>query len=220
MNAQPPLATPNPAASLGVILRSLAALVARRFLNHPRHVVFIIPLWRHLTRAACRLETLLARLAAGPLPPPRPRTPHQGGARRKPEFPTGRAWLIRALGPEAAVHAAQLEALLARPEAAADLLANPTAARILAPIRRMLGQVPPRQRKPRPPAPKAPLPPPIPAHQNLDPPANRPRRPVAPPTPPAQRIKSFLVLFCNSQARGGESDRPHPPGAVLVGARS
>ena len=182
MNAQPLPATPNPAASLGVILRSLAALVARRFLAHPRHVVFIIPLWRHLTRAAGRLETLIARLAAGPLPPPRPRAPHQGGAHRKPEFPTGRAWLIRALGPEAAVHAAQLEALLARPEAA-DLLANPTAARILAPIRCMLGQVPPRQRKPRPPAPKAPLPPPIPPHQNLDPPPNRPRRPWWLPPP-------------------------------------
>ena len=175
MHAQP-LATPNPAAPLGVILRSLAALIARRFLNHPRHAVFILPLWRHFTRAAGRLETLFARLAAGPLPPPRPRTPHPGGPHRQPEFPTSRAWLIRALGAEAAVHAAQLEAQLARPEAA-GLLANPAAARILAPIRRMLGLLPPRQRKPRPPVSKAPKPPPIPPHQNLDPPARRPTRP-------------------------------------------
>ena len=181
MHAQPP-ATPTPAAPLGVILRSLAALIARRFLNHPSHAVFILPLWRLLTRAAGRLESVCARLAAGPLPPPRPRTPHPGGTHRKPEFPKGRAWLIRALGAEAAVHAAQLEALLARPEAA-DLLANPTAVRILAPIRRLLGQVPPRRRKPRVPAPKPPPPPPIPPHQSLDPPARRPRRPWWLPPP-------------------------------------
>ena len=181
MHAQP-LPTPNPAATLGDILRALAALIARRFVSDPRRVVFIVPLWRLFTRAACRLETLFARLAVGPLPPPRPRTPHAGGTHRKPGIPTGRAWLIRVLGSEAAVHAAQLEALLARPEAA-DLVANPTAAHILAPIRRMLGQVPPRQRKPRAPAPKAPPLPPIPPHQNLDPPARRPTRPWWLPPP-------------------------------------
>ena len=182
MNAAPPLAVPPQAAPLGAILRSLAALVARRFLNHPRHAIFILPLWRHLTRAATRLETLFARLAAGPLPAPRPRTPHPGGPHRKPEFPTGRAWLIRALGAEAAVHSAQLEALLARPEAA-DLLANPAARRILAPIQRMLGLVPPRRRAPRAAAPKPPPPPPIPPHQSLDPPARRPRKPWWLPPP-------------------------------------
>ena len=169
MHAQPLLATPNPAAGIGGILRSLAALIARRFLNDPRHAVFIVPLWRLLTRAAGRLETLLARRAAAPLPSPRPRAPRPAGPRRKPAFPTGRAWLIRALGAEAAVHAAQIEALLARPEAA-DLLANPAARRILAPVRRILGLVPPRQRAPRRPAPK----PAIPPHQTLDPPARRP----------------------------------------------
>ena len=179
----PPLpATPNLAAPLGVILRSLAALIARRFLNHPRHAVFIIPLWRHLTRAATRLETLLTRLAAGPLSPPRPRTPHPGGPHRRPAFPTGRAWLIRALGAEAAACASQLQALLAEPEAAA-LLANPAARRTLAPIRRMLGLVPPRQRPRRPTAPPPPQPPPIPPHRTIDPPPNRPRRPWWLPPP-------------------------------------
>ena len=157
MNAQPLPATPNPAAAVGVILRDLAALIARRFLNHPLRAAFIIPLWRYLTRAAHRLDRLLARRAAGPLPPPRPRTPHPGGPRRKPGFPTGHAWLIRALGPEAAAYAAQLEALLARPEAA-DLLAHPAARRILAPIRRMLGLLPPRKAPAAPPRTRAPRP--------------------------------------------------------------
>ena len=174
MHAQP-LPTPTLAPRLGVILRNLAALIARGFLRDPRRVVFIIPLWRHLTRAAFRLETLLARLAAGPLPPPRPRTPHPGGPHRKPGFPTGRAWLIRALGAEAAACASQLQSLLAEPEAAA-LLANPAARRTLAPIRRMLGLVPPRPRPRRVSTPAAPppRPAPIPPHRSLDPKANRP----------------------------------------------
>ena len=183
MRAQP-LSSPNPAAPLGVILRGLAALVAHRFLRNPRHAVFIVPLWRLFTRAAGRVETLFARLAAGPIPPPRPRTPHPGGPRRKPEIPTGRGWLIRALGPEATAHASQLEALLAGPEAA-DLLANPTVRRILAPIRRLLGLVPPRQRKPRVLAARAQAapPPPIPPHQSLDPPRKNPSRPWWLPPP-------------------------------------
>ena len=184
MHTTPLPLPPTPAETLGAILRSLAALIARRFLRDPRHATFIVPLWRLIARAAGRLETLFARLAAGPMPPPRPRTPHPGGPHRKSEFPTGRGWLIRALGAEAAALASQLEALSARPEAA-DLLANPAAARILAPIRRMLGLLPPRQRKPRAPAPKAQAAPrpPIPAHQSIDPPRKNPTRPWWLPPP-------------------------------------
>ncbi len=58
---------PNPAPSfgvdsLGIILRTLAALIARRFLNHPLHATLTIPLWQHLTRAASRLDRLRAQL--------------------------------------------------------------------------------------------------------------------------------------------------------------
>jgi hypothetical protein len=141
MHAQPLPATPNLAPSLGVILRNLAALIARRFLHDSFHAALIIPLWQHLTRAARRLDRLLARLAAGPMPPPRPRASNHSGPRRKSAFPTTHAWLIRALGAEAAACAAQLEALLADP-AAADLLACTAARRTLAPIRRMLGLPP------------------------------------------------------------------------------
>ena len=187
MNTHPLPATPNPAATLGVILRSLAALVARRFLRHPLHAALTIPLWQHLSRAALRLETLFARLAAGPLPPPRPRTPHPGGSRRKSPFPTTRAWLIRALGPEATVYAAQLQALLADP-AAADLLATAAGRRTLAPIRHMLGLLPRRKRRPAAPTPpqarSAPQrPDPIPHRPTLDPLPRRPHRPWWLPPP-------------------------------------
>ena len=172
MHAPPLLATSPLAPRLGVVLRALAALVASRFLRDPRRVVYIVPLWRLLTRAATRLETLFARLAAGPLPPPRPRPPHPGGPRRKPAFPTTRAWLIRALGAEAAACASQLQSLLAEPEAAL-LLANPAARRTLAPIRRMLGLTDPRPRPRRTPVVRR-SPPPLPPHRSLDPHPPRP----------------------------------------------
>jgi hypothetical protein len=158
MHAQPLPATPNLAPSFGVVLRNLAALIARRFLHDPFHAALIIPLWQHLTRAARRLDRLLARLAAGPMPPPRPRASNHSGPHRRSPFPTTSAWLIRALGAEAAACAAQLEALLADP-AAADLLACTAARRTLAPIRRMLGLPPAHPPRPITPASAAPLPP-------------------------------------------------------------
>jgi hypothetical protein len=189
MSAQPFPTTPNLTASfggtgIGVILCNLAALIARRFLHHPLHAALTIPLWQHVTQAALRLDRLLARLAAGPMPPPRPRASNHSGPRRRSAFPTTRGWLIRALGPEAAVCAAQLESLLADP-AAADLLACTAVRRTLAPIRHMLGLSPARPRRaaaaspqpaPAPPRQPPPRPDPIPRGPTIDPPPRRPRR--------------------------------------------
>jgi hypothetical protein len=169
MKASPtPFRAPDFAARLGVILAGLAALVARRFLRDPFHAALIVPLWTHITRAARRLNHAFARLAAGRAP--RPRRPHPAGPYRRPAFPTRRGWLVVALGAEAAAYASQLASLLAEP-AAADALADSLAARrSLAPIRRMLGLVPPRPRRPRVRA----------RPQAAPPPAAAPR-----PTPPA-----------------------------------
>ena len=191
MHAQPLPANPTLAAgSIGVILRNLAALIARRLLNDPLHAGFIIPLWQHFTRAAQRLDRLIARLAAGPIPPPRPRASSHSGPRHPPAFPTARAWLIRALGAEGAIYAAQIEARLADP-ATADLLACTAARRTLAPIRRMLGlaAAPPRRpaaaasRQPAPTRQPSPQPDPIPPHPTIDKPPRRPRRPWWLPPP-------------------------------------
>ena len=149
MNAQPLPATPNLAANLGVILRDLAAIIARRLLRHPLHAILIIPLCRHIARTTRRLEHLLARLTAGPLPPPRPRVNSHSGPRHKSPFPTKSAWLVGILGHEAAACASRLEALLAAPDAA-ELLACTAGRRALAPIRRMLGLTLPRPRRPAP----------------------------------------------------------------------
>ncbi len=148
---------PDFARRFGLILTTLAALIARRFLREPRLAAFIVPLWSRLNRAARRFERLMARLAAGRLPKPRksgPGGPHRGAD----TLPTGRGWLVRALGPEAAASATQLEALLAEPAAAELLAAAPTARRILRPLARLLaiGAFAPRPAKRPRPAPTAP----------------------------------------------------------------
>ncbi len=187
MHAHPTYTPPNPAPGFGVLLRNLAALIAARLLHDKRLAPLTIPLWQLLTNAALRLDRLLARLAAGPLPLPRSRANTRSVPRRPSVFPTTRAWLIRALGAEAAAYAAQLEALLADP-AAADLLASPAARRALAPIRRMLGLPAARPSAPASPAAASPRkasprPAPIPHHPSLDPLPGRPSRPWWLPPP-------------------------------------
>jgi hypothetical protein len=150
MPASPTLSrAPDFAQRLGAILLGLAALVARRFLRDPFRAPLIVPLWTHLSRAARRLDRAFAHLAAGLPPRPRAAKPHPVSPRRASAFPARRGWLAAALGPEAAAYASQIESLLAEP-AAADALARSLAARrTLAPIRRMLGLVAPRPRRPR-----------------------------------------------------------------------
>ncbi len=179
---------PDFAHRLGGILAGLAALVARSFLRDPFRAPLILPLWKHLTRAARRLNRAFARLAAGHAP--RPCRPHSAGPHRAAVLPTRRGWLAAALGPEAAAYASQIESLLTEPAAAAAVAQSLAARRTLAPIRRMLGLAAPRPRplaSPRPlreglgegfapPAPAA-APRPIPPHWLRDaapPPAARP----------------------------------------------
>ncbi len=150
---------PDFARRLGLILATLAALVARRFLRVPHLVPLIIPLWRRLTRAARRFDRLMARLAAGRLPRPHPSGP---SGPRAAVLPTGRLWLIRALGPEVAACATQLQALLAEPAAAAILADVPAARRIVLPLGRLLGlRACALARRPRAPRPARPRPPPL-----------------------------------------------------------
>ena len=172
---------PDFAHRLASILAGLAALIARRFLRDPFRAPLIVPLWTHLTRAARRLKCAFARLAAG-LPAPKPRRPHASGPYRRPVLPTRPAWLVAALGSEAAAYASQLKSLLAEPEAADALARSLAARRTLAPISRMLGLAAPRRRQPRArPQPPPPLAPaivhPTPPPWLRDPPPARTARP-------------------------------------------
>ena len=146
---------PDLARRVGLILAALAALVARRLLRHPRLGALIIPLWTRLNRAARRFERLMARLAAGALPKPRA-SGHGGCHRSANALPTGRGWLVAALGSEGAAYAFQLQTLLTEPAAVELLALAPTAQRIIRPLTRMLaiGAFAPRPRPARA-APKA-----------------------------------------------------------------
>ena len=136
----------------GFILTALAALIARRFLREPRLVTLIVPLWNRLTRAACRCERLMARVATGRLP--RPSRPGRSSPHLRTALPRGRGWLVRTLGWEAAGCASQLESLLAEPAAAELLALAPSTGRIIRPIAHLLGiravalPAPPRVRQP------------------------------------------------------------------------
>jgi len=188
-----PLA-PDFAHRLGAILAGLAALIARSFLRDPFRAPLILPLWTHLNRAARRLNRAFARLAAGLPSRPRAAKPRASGPHSKPAFPTRRGWLAAALGPEAAAYASQIESLLAEP-AAADALARSLAARrTLAPIRRMLGLVAPRPRRPsRPRVRPQPPPAPVAAPRPIPPPWLRDPAPRAAARPwwlPPPRLRS------------------------------
>jgi len=137
---------PDLARRVGLILAALVALIARRFLREPRLIALTIPLCARLNRAARRFTRLMARVAAGTLP--RPQKPHPGGPRQPRLIPSGRFWLIRALGYEGAACATQLEALLAEPATVALLARVPAARRILRALVHLLaiGAVPSRPR--------------------------------------------------------------------------
>ncbi len=145
MNTSPPL-SPSPlslgddaaefARRLRLISAGLAALVARRFLRMPHLVGLTILVWTRITRVVRRFERMVVRPAR--VGAARARRGHN---RRAPSgrLPSGRGWLVRELGWEAAGYMAQLEALLADTAMRAVLTRLPGAGRVLRPLCRMLG---------------------------------------------------------------------------------
>jgi hypothetical protein len=156
---------PDFAGRFAIILKGLIDLIARRFRCNPRFAALIVPLCRRLTHAVRRAGRLMALLAAGRRP--LPRLPHPGGAHGKRLLPTGRLWLIRVLGYEAAGYASQLEALFTEQAAVALFAEVPSARRLALSVGRLVGAPScapaPRIASPRPPKPRPPPPPPIPS---------------------------------------------------------
>jgi len=152
-------AAPDLARRVGAIVARLVALVAANFLRKPRLIALIVPLCNRLNRLSRRFARLLDRLAAGRAP--RPHGSGSGGGHTAPLLPSGRLWLVRMLGYEAANSASQLQAVFAEPAVAA-LLADPAVGRILRPLTRMLGIDVPALARPAAPRP-APAPQPEPS---------------------------------------------------------
>ena len=120
------------------------------------------------------------RAPAAPVPAARTAQPPNASA---PRCPTGRGWLVRALGYEAALCATQLEAVLAEAGAIELLSAAPSLGRILRPIQHILSLNPatPRPSAPRPKAQAAQAP----APARACPPQLAQNLGVAPHPPPA-----------------------------------
>ena len=130
---------PDLARRFAMIMVGLGGVVARRFLRMPHLSGLTVLLFSRLHRAARRFYRALTR------PPAKARAARRRGDRadavraRGIGLPSGRGWIVRELGWEAAGYMAQLEALLAEVASQAALAAAPGAGRILRPICRMLG---------------------------------------------------------------------------------
>ena len=127
---------------LGWIVAGLAAVVARRFLKDPKFFALIIPLWSWLGRTGRRFGRVRVQpvLVVARVPEASEVARVRASPRTvRVRLPSGRGWLVRALGWEAAGYGSQLEALLAEPEMVALLAGLPAVGRILRPLCRMLG---------------------------------------------------------------------------------
>ena len=114
-------AAPELVRRLTLIVGGVAALIARRFLRDPRFFKLTGPLWSWLNRTVQRF----GRVRTVPVDRVR--------------LPSGRGWLVKALGWEAAGYGSQLDALLHEPEMVALLETVPAVGRLLRPLARMLG---------------------------------------------------------------------------------
>ena len=131
---------PECARRLVEILAGLAAVVARRFLRDPKYFRLILPLWGWLGRVGRRFARLPLRpLAARPVRSVAEYVPVDRVRVTRPRLPAGKAWLVRALGYEAAGYGSQLEALLGEAEMQRLLAEVPAVGRLLRPLCRMLG---------------------------------------------------------------------------------
>jgi hypothetical protein len=134
-----PDTAPALARRFAMIMAGLGALIARRFLKMPRLSGFTVHLWTYLNRAVRRFHRALtqkprkARAA-------RVRADRSDVVRVRPvALPSGRGWIVRELGWEAAAFMGALEKLLAEVETQAALAGAPGTGRVLRPICRMLG---------------------------------------------------------------------------------
>ena len=125
------------ARQVGVILAAVAALIARRFLRDPRFFKLTGPLWSWLNRTVQRFGRV-RMVPAAPVAAPRPQRVRTVPVDRV-RLPSGRGWLVKALGWEAAGYGSQLDALLHEPEMVALLETVPAVGRLLRPLARMLG---------------------------------------------------------------------------------
>ena len=163
-----------------------------------------VAIWSYLARARRRFAALAARVAAGTLRPPRPRTlrplppgpppprrPTLGtmftAANPPPPMPRGHAWLCRLLPAHAANAGLGLAELLRDPEMQVLLARAPQFGRILRPLLRMTGATPEREVMPPPPPPRR-----APPRRRMPLKAKAPKPPRPPRQIPPERLQRYL----------------------------
>ena len=127
-------AAPELVRRLTLIVGGVAALIARRFLRDPRFFELTGPLWSWLNRTVQRFGRV-RMVPAAPVAAPRPQRVRTVPVDRV-RLPSGRGWLVKALGWEAAGDGSQLDALLHEPEMVALLETVPAVGRLLRPLAR------------------------------------------------------------------------------------
>ncbi len=133
-----PDSVPELARRFAVIMAGLGALIARRFLKMPHLTRFTVQLWNYLNRATRRFYRALTSKPQARMT--RARADRVATERARPvALPSGRGWIVRELGWEAAFFMGALEQLLAEVATRAALTDAPAAGRVLRPICRMLG---------------------------------------------------------------------------------
>jgi hypothetical protein len=168
---------PGLAQTFALVIAGLCRATASHIAIDRRAGPLLVRIFSRLHRLAARMTSLVARIQAGKLPPPRATRPITGPSRRKPRLPESSGWLRRIV-PGTAEYAGQVQALLDDPQTAALLEAAPQAGRILRPLCRMLAvPLPENLRRPKPRS----APPPT-GTDPLDPPAESP--PAEPRTAP------------------------------------
>ncbi len=134
-----PDTAPELARRFAMIMAGLGALIARRFLKMPHLSRFTMQLWVYLNRATRRFYRALTGKPVK-IQATRARRDRTDAERVRPvALPSGRGWIVRELGWEAAAYLGAMEALLAEVATRTALLEQPKAGRILRPICRMLG---------------------------------------------------------------------------------
>ena len=134
-----PDTAPELARRFAVIMAGLGALIARRFLKMSHLSQLTLQLWNYLNRATRRFHRALTRKPAQ-VRAKRVRVARADDARVRPmALPSGRSWIVRELGWEAAAYMGHLELLLGEIATRAALADVPGAGRVLRPICRMLG---------------------------------------------------------------------------------
>ena len=134
-----PDGAPELARRFAWIMAGLGALIARRFLKMPHLSRFTVQLWNYLNRATRRFYRALTR-KPGKVRAKRERVERPDDARaRAVALPSGRGWIVRELGWEAAAYLSAMEVLLSEIGTQAALAGSPRASLVLRPICKMLG---------------------------------------------------------------------------------